>query len=71
MLSQYEFMYWLDDFLATSQSKTNLPVKGQFKEDEDTQSLHDKENLVMIPDITSTSESIKEEEEDTEPGFFA
>ena len=64
-------MYWLDDFLATSQSKTNLPVKGQFKEDEDTQSLHDKENLVMIPDITSTSELIKEEEEDTEPGFSA
>ena len=62
-------MHWLDDFLATSQGKSNLSVRDQFKEDEDTQSLHDEENLIMPPDITPISESIEEEVKDTEPGF--
>ena len=41
--SQYEFMYWLDDFFSTRRGKSKLPVRDQFKEDEDTQSLHDEE----------------------------
>ena len=53
-------MHWLDDFLVTSQGKSNLSVRDQFKEDEDTQSLHDEENVVMPPDITPISESIEE-----------
>ena len=66
--SQYEFMYWLDDFFSTRRGKSKLPVRDQFKEDEDTQSLHDEENLVIPPDITPVSELI-EEGEDTEPDF--
>ena len=39
------------------------------QEDEDTQSLHDEEKLVITPDIMPTSESIEEEGKDTELGF--
>ena len=49
--------------------KTNLPVRDQLKEDEDTQLLHNQENLVMPPDIILTFESIEEEREDADPGF--
>ena len=62
-------MYWLDDFFSTRQGKSKLPVRDQFKEDEDIQSLHDEDNLVIPPDITPTSESIEEEGEDTELDF--
>ena len=67
--TQYEFIHWLDDFLAIRQGKNNLPVRDQFKEDEDKQSLHDEGNLVMPPDITPISELIEEDIEDTEQGF--
>ena len=45
-------------------------MRGQFKKAEDTQSLHDEENLVIPPDIIPTSESIEEEVEDTDPHFM-
>ena len=67
--SQYEFMHWLDDFFSTRQGKSKLPPRYQFKENEDTQSLHNEENLEIPPDITPTSESIEEEREDTESDF--
>ena len=47
-----------------------MPVRGQFKKAEDTQSLHDEENLVILLDIIPTSESIEEEVEDTDPHFI-
>ena len=53
--SQYEVIYCLDDFLASRQGKINLPVRDQFREGENTQSLHDEQNLAMPPDITQTS----------------
>ena len=65
--SQYEFMHWLDDFFSTRQGKSKLPLRDQFKEDENTQSLHNEENLEIPPDVTPTS--IEEEREDTEPDF--
>ena len=34
--SQYEFTDWLDNFLATRQGKSDLPVRDQSKKDEDT-----------------------------------
>ena len=58
--SQYEYMDWLDDFLATSQGKGNLLMRSQFKEDEDRQSLNHEKNLVIPPDIIPTSKSIAE-----------
>ena len=63
-------MHWLNHFLAIPQGKSNRPVRDQFKEEEDTQSLHDEENLLMNIYITPKSETIQEEEEDTEPGFM-
>lgn len=65
--SQYEFMHWLDDFFSTRQGKSKLPLRDQFKEDENTQSLHNEENLEIPPDVTPTS--IEEEREDTESDF--
>ena len=44
-------------------------MRDQLKEDEDTQLLHNQENLVLPPDITLTFESIEEEREDADPGF--
>ena len=32
---------------AASQGKSNLPMRAQFNEDEDTQSLHDEKNLAI------------------------
>ena len=44
-------------------------MRSQFKEDEETQSFHHEENLVIPPDIITTSESIAEAGEDIELGF--
>ena len=62
-------MHWLIDVLATRHGKSNLPVRDQFKESEDMQSLHDEKNVAMPPNITPISESIEEKVEKTEPGF--
>ena len=51
-------MHWLDHFLAIPQGESDLPVRDQFKEQEDTKSLHDEENLLMSICITPTSETI-------------
>ena len=40
-----------------------------FQEDEDSQSLHDKEQFVISSDITPTSKSTEEKGEDTEPSL--
>ena len=63
-------MHWLNHFLAIPQGRSNGPVRDQFKEEEDTRLSHDKENLLMSIYITPKSETIQEEEEDTEPGFM-
>ena len=62
-------MNWLDDSVATRQGKSNLTLRSQFKEDEDTQSLYHEENLAISPDIILTSESIAEAGEYIELGF--